>query len=193
MMFSRTKTELPELAEAMHPQVVWGVAVMLGFWGQAGLPPFRLVSGNMSEYPEWLRQVAGAVYAAGWSAVLANQGEMQTGENEADSEGADLMAVLYAVFGVREFSAKELLKVMITEGAARKSGQGFEGLLNYADEAMIRSAVAGTLSSVKVGMWLKGYVGTRFAGAAWYVEKADQRKGNQRMYSLIPVESQATL
>ncbi len=191
--FRRTKTELLELAAAMHPQAVWGVAVLLRSWRDAGEPAFQLASGNLSEYPEWLRIVGGALAHAGYSEVLANQGEMQTEENAADADGADLLAALYAVFGEERFSAKALLKVLLEEGAARKRGEGYDGLLNYADEGMIRSAVTGTLSSVKVGMWLKGYVGTRFAGAAWYVEKADQRKGNQRMYSLIPMGSQATL
>ncbi|MDV0440938.1 hypothetical protein [Methanorbis furvi] len=191
--FSRTKTELLELASAMHPQAVWGVAVLLRFWQQAGEPAFRLVSGNLSEFPEWLRVVGGALAHAGWSAVLANQGEMQSEENEADVEGAELVAALYAVFGERAFSAKALLKILVAEGAARKSGTGHEGLLNYADEAMIRSAVSGTLSSVKVGMWLKEYVGTRFAGAEWYVERSDVRIENVRQYHLVPVESQTVL
>lgn len=132
--------------------------------------------------------VGGTLAHAGWTEVLANQGEMQTQENAADTEGAELVTALHAVFGTERFSAKALLKVLVTEGAARKRGEGVDGLLNYADEGMIRSAVAGTLSSVKVGMWLKGVV-----GAGWYVEKAEQRKGNQRMYALVPVESQATL
>ena len=58
---------------------------------------------------------------------------------------------------------------------------------------MIRAAVAGTLSSVKVGMWLKGFVGTRFAGAAWYVERSAVRVGNVWQYGLVPVDRQATL
>lgn len=111
--------------------------------------------------------VGGTLAHAGWTEVLANQGEMQTQENAADTEGAELVTALHAVFGTERFSAKALLKVLVTEGAARKRGEGVDGLLNYADEGMIRSAVAGTLSSVKVGMWLKGVVGTRFAGAAW--------------------------
>ncbi|MDE2443155.1 MAG: hypothetical protein O0X49_02090, partial [Methanocorpusculum sp.] len=169
MRFRRTKTELLELAAAMHPQAVWGAAVLLRCWQDAGEPVFRLADGNLSEFPEWLRVVGGVLAHAGWPELLANQGEVQTQENAADTEGAELMAALYAVFGEEQFSAKALMKVLVTEGAARKRGEGVDGLLNYADEGMIRSAVAGTLSSVKVGMWLKGFVGTRFAGAEWYV------------------------
>ncbi|HJK78277.1 MAG TPA: hypothetical protein O0Y06_02745 [Methanocorpusculum sp.] len=193
MRFRRTKTELLDLAAAMHPQAVWGAAVLLRFWQQAGEPEFRLASGNLSEFPEWLRVVGGTLAYAGWTEVLANQGEMQTQENAADTEGAELMTALHAVFGEERFSAKALLKVLVTEGAARKRGEGVDGLLNYADEGMIRAAVAGTLSSVKVGMWLKGFVGTRFAGAEWYVERSENRVGNVWQYVLRPVENQAAL
>ena len=193
MLFRRSKTELLELAAAMHPQAVWGAAVLLRFWQQAGEPAFRLSSGNLSEFPEWLRVVGGVLAHAGWTEVLANQGAMQAEENAADTEGAELVTALYAVFGTERFSAKALLKVLVAEGAARKGGEGFDGLLNYADEGMIRAAVAGTLSSVKVGMWLKGFVGTRFAGAAWYVERSAVRVGNVWQYGLVPVDRQATL
>ena len=135
----------------------------------------------------------GVLAHAGWTQVLANQGEVQTEENAADAEGAELVAALHAVFGEERFSAKMLLKVLLAEGERRRRGEGVDGLLNYADEGMIRSAVAGTLSSVKVGMWLKGFVGTRFSGAVWYVEKETERKGNQRMYVLVPVERQSSL
>jgi len=59
MQFRRTKTELLELATAMHPQAVWGAAVLLRFWHDAGEPAFRLASGNLSEFPEWVRVVGG--------------------------------------------------------------------------------------------------------------------------------------
>ncbi|MDE2521655.1 MAG: hypothetical protein O0X93_00665 [Methanocorpusculum sp.] len=193
MRFRRTKTELLELAAAMHPQAVWGAAVLLRCWQDAGEPAFRLADGNLSEFPEWLRVVGGVLAHAGWPELLANQGEVQTQENAADTEGAELMAALYAVFGEEQFSAKALMKVLVTEGAARKRGEGVDGLLNYADEGMIRSAVAGTLSSVKVGMWLKGFVGRRFAGAEWYVERSEIRVGNIWQYVLRPAEGQATL
>ncbi len=193
MRFRRTKTELLDLAVAMHPQAVWGAAVLLRFWQDAGEPVFRLSSGNLSEFPEWLRVTGGVLAHAGWTQVLANQGEVQTEENAADAEGAELVAALHAVFGEERFSAKMLLKVLLAEGERRRRGEGVDGLLNYADEGMIRSAVAGTLSSVKVGMWLKGFVGTRFSGAVWYVEKETERKGNQRMYVLVPVERQSSL
>ncbi|MDE2519153.1 MAG: hypothetical protein O0W93_07050, partial [Methanocorpusculum sp.] len=193
MRFRRTKTELLELAAAMHPQAVWGAAVLLRCWQDAGEPAFRLADGNLSEFPEWLRVVGGVLAHAGWPELLANQGEVQTQENAADTEGAELMAALYAVFGEEQFSAKALMKVLVTDGAARKRGEGVDGLLNYADEGMIRSAVAGTLSSVKVGMWLKGFVGRRFAGAEWYVERSEIRVGNIWQYVLRPAEGQATL
>ncbi|MDE2520969.1 MAG: hypothetical protein O0Y03_06945, partial [Methanocorpusculum sp.] len=68
-----------------------------------------------------------------------------------------------------------------------------DGVRIFAVLAIIRAALAGRRSPVMVGRGLKGFVGTRFAGAEWYVEKIEQRKGNHRVYALVPVESQATL
>ena len=192
LKFSRQKDELIRYAEEMHAKLVWAFAVFLKNWISLGRPSPPPLPGNLSEYPEWFSTIAGSLYAAGFSRVLSNLGEVQTGDNEAETEGCELLARLDAMFGTEMFSPAGLKAVLIREGEQRKEHQvSGQMILDYAPEHLVKAAVAGTLTDVMTGRWISQLADQKFAGYDRFLTKSRTPLGVR--YKLVPVEKQTSL
>lgn len=192
LKFSRQKDELIRYAEEMHAKLVWAFAVFLKNWISLGRPSPPPLPGNLSEYPEWFSTIAGSLYAAGFSRVLSNLGEVQTGDNESETEGCELLARLDAVFGGEMFSPAGLKAALIREGEQRKEHQvSGQMILDYAPEHLVKAAVAGTLTDVMTGRWISQLADQKFAGYDRFLTKSRTPLGVR--YKLVPVEKQTSL
>ncbi|MEA5037152.1 hypothetical protein SDC9_29206 [bioreactor metagenome] len=192
LRFSRQKDELAAFAAGMHPRAVWAFAVFLKNWIAKGRPKPPQRPGNLSEYPKWYATIAGSLYAAGFSKVLSNLDEVQTAENEAETEGCELLSRLDAVFGSEVFTAAGLKAALIREGEQRKEHQvSSQTILDYAPEHLVKAAVAGTLTDVMAGRWISQMAEQKFAGYDRYLTKEKTRAGIR--YHLAPVEIQTSL
>ena len=81
--------------------------------------------------------------------------------------------------------------MLVEEGQMRRTGNGYDGLLNYAPDRLVQSAVSGTLTTQAVGLWMKEYVDVKFAGCPKYLQKMKQPEGNR--YQIREVIPQSTL
>ncbi len=189
--FKRTKTELLSFAEDCHPAVVWAAGVFYAAWKAAGCPAPRPCEGNVSEYDTWYRLCGGCMTAAGYTEFLSNQRELQTEENGFDEDGRAVIELFAARFSSEPFSAKAVQKMLIMEGDARRRGEGFDGLLNYAPEKIVQQAMSGALTTQAVGMWLREYVDVKFAGCSKFLKK--MRFADGMKYQICEVSSQSTL
>ena len=129
--------------------------------------------------------------ANGYSLFLSNLHELQTEENGFDEDGRAVIDLLFARLGAEPFSVKAVQKILITEGDARRRGEGFEGLLNYASERIVMQAMSGALTTQAVGMWLREYVDVKFAGCRRYLKKVRFQDGVK--YQICEVVSQSKL
>lgn len=192
LRFSRKKDELIAYTKEMHPKLVWAFAVFLKNWIAKGRPAPPPCPGNLSEYPEWYSIIAGSLYAAGFSKVLSNMDEVQTAENEAETEGCELLSRLFAKFGSEMFSPAGLKTVLVQEGEMRKDHQvSSQTILDYAPEHLVKAAVAGTLTDVMTGKWISQIADQKFAGYDRYLTKVRTNTGIR--YQLILVENQTDL
>ncbi len=192
LRFSRQKDELIRYAEEMHAKLVWAFSVFLKNWISKGRPAPPPLPGNLSEYPEWFSTIAGSLYAAGFSRVLSNLGEVQTGDNEAETEGCELLARLDTMFGTEMFSPAGLKGVLIREGEQRKEHQvSGQMILDYAPEHLVKAAVAGTLTDVMTGRWISQLADQKFAGYDRFLTKSRTPLGVR--YKLVPVEKQTSI
>ena len=189
--FRRTKTELLSFAASSHPDVVWAAAVFYAAWKAAGCPAPKACAGNVSEYDAWYLLCGGCMTAAGYTEFLSNQRELQTEENGFDEDGRAVIELFAARFDSEPFSAKAVQKMLITEGDARRRGEGFDGLLNYASERIVMQAMSGALTTQAVGMWLREYVDVKFAGCRRYLKKVRFQDGVK--YQICEVVSQSKL
>lgn len=192
LRFSRQKDELIRYAGEMHAKLVWAFSVFLKNWISKGRPAPPPLPGNLSEYPEWFSTIAGSLYAAGFSRVLSNLGEVQTGDNEAETEGCELLARLDAMFGTEMFSPAGLKAVLIREGEQRKEHQvSGQMILDYAPEHLVKAAVAGTLTDVMTGRWISQLADQKFAGYDRFLTKVRTKAGAR--YQLVCLETQTNL
>lgn len=192
LKFDRKKEELIAYAKEMHPKLVWAFAVFLKNWIAKDRPAPPACPGNLSEYAEWYHIIAGSLYAAGFHLVLSNVNEVQTEENTAESEGTELLARIYAKFGLEAFSTGALKAVLIKEGEARRDHMVSPmDVLDYASEQVMNAAVSGTLTDVRVGKWISQIMDQKFSGYPWYLTKARTTAGVR--YQLFPVEIQTSL
>ena len=129
--------------------------------------------------------------AAGYTEFLSNLRELQTGDNGFDEDGKAVIELLAARFKDELFSPKALQKMLVEEGQMRRTGNGYDGLLNYATDRLVQSAVSGTLTTQAVGLWMKEYVDVKFAGCPKYLQKMKQPEGNR--YQIREVIPQSTL
>lgn len=189
--FKRSKNDLLSFAEAAHPRVVWAAGVFYAAWKASGFKPPKACTGNVSEYDTWYRICGGCMSAAGYTEFLSNLRELQTEDNGFDEDGKSVIEILHARFKNEPFSAKALQKVFITEGEFRRRGEGFDGLLNYAPERFVMSAVSGTLTTQAVGRWIRDYVDVKFAGCSYYLKKVRLADGVR--YVICEVMSQSSL
>lgn len=189
--FRRSKSELLAFAEAVHPQVVWAAGVFYAVWKAAGCPAPKPCPGNVSEYDAWYRICGGCMSAAGYTEFLSNLRELQTEDNGFDEDGRAVIELFLERFKNEPFSAKALQKVFIKEGELRRHGEGFEGLLNYAPERFVQSAVSGTLTTQAVGRWIREYVDVKFAGCLYFLKKVRFADGVR--YLICEVVSQSSL
>lgn len=191
--YSRTKTELLGEAVASHPNIIWAFSVLYQSWKNAGYPVPPKCSGDISEYPEWDLLVRGILFHAGFTRMLENQGELQTGENDADIEGAALITMLKLKFPDGVFTPGRVKAVLEKEAELRKNGCPYQDeLLDHAPEDIIRLSLQNALTTTKVGYWLKKYVDAKYAGCDLFL-KRDERTFEGRKYRLVPIESQMTL
>ncbi|ABN06482.1 hypothetical protein Mlab_0306 [Methanocorpusculum labreanum Z] len=192
LRFSRKKDELIAYAQEMHPKIVRAFAVFLKNWIAKGRPAPPPCPGNLAEYPQWYSVIAGSLYAAGFSRVLSNLDEIQTEENEAETEGCELLSRLFAAFGSEVFTAAGLKTAMIREGEQRKEHQvSAQTILDYAPDRLVNAAVAGTLTDVMAGRWISQIADQKFAGYDRFLMKSRTPLGVR--YKLVPVEKQTCL
>lgn len=192
LRFSRTKDELIAYTTEMHPKIVWAFAVFLKNWIAGGrtMPPVS--QGNLSEYPEWYRIIAGSLFAAGFHEILSNMDEVQKGDNEADTEGTELLSRIFAKFGEDPFSTGGMKAALVREGGMRKEHQiSPDDILDYAPEHVVKAAVNGTLTDFIVGRWLSQMIGRKFSGCGWFLMKNRTTVGVR--YQLTSVEKQICL
>ena len=189
--FKRSKSELLAFAEAVHPEIVWAAGVFHAAWKAAGCPSPKPCEGNISEYDTWYTLCGGCMTAAGYTEFLSNLRELQTGDNGFDEDGKAVIELLAARFKDELFSPKALQKMLVEEGQMRRTGNGYDGLLNYAPDRLVQSAVSGTLTTQAVGLWMKEYVDVKFAGCPKYLQKMKQPEGNR--YQIREVIPQSTL
>ncbi|HJJ53204.1 MAG TPA: hypothetical protein O0X66_01720, partial [Methanocorpusculum sp.] len=191
--YSRTKIELLGEAEASHPNIIWAFSVLYQSWKNAGYPAPPKCSGDISEYPECDLLVRGILFHEGFTRMLENQGELQTGENDADIEGAALITMLKMKFPDGVFTPGRVKAVLEKEAELRKNGCPYQDeLLDHAPEDIIRLSLQNALTTTKVGYWLKKYVDAKYAGCDLFL-KRDERTFEGRKYILVPIESQMTL
>ncbi len=161
-------------------------------WIAKGRPAPPPCPGNLAEYPQWYAVIAGSLYAAGFSRVLSNLDEIQTGENEAETEGCELLSRLFAAFGSEMFTAAGLKTAMIREGEQRKEHQvSAQTILYYAPDRLVNAAVAGTLTDVMAGRWISQIADQKFAGYDRFLMKEKTKTGAR--YQLVCLEAQINL
>ena len=191
--YSRTKTELLGEAVLRQPKIIWAFAVLYKSWKAAGYPAPPKCSGDISEYPEWDHLGRGILFHAGYTRMLENQGELQTGENDSDVEGAGLITMLKKKFPEGSFTPGRVRAVLEKEAELRKNGcPNLDELLDHAPEDIIRLSLQNALTTTKVGYWLKKYVDAKYAGCDLFLKRGE-RVGEGRKYSLVSIESQTTL
>ncbi|HJJ30636.1 MAG TPA: hypothetical protein O0X97_00130 [Methanocorpusculum sp.] len=187
--YPKTKTELMQEAAALHPLILWSFAVLYQAWRMSGYVPAKRCSGNMDEYPEWYTLCAGVLSFAGYTHLLENEYELQTSEDEANAEKAEFIRRLYEWKGSEPFTPKDVIERILSE--ADDSGFSLaDGLLNFADDSLISAAKRRMVKTAAVGYWLKGYIGCKFAGCPWYLDKS---RGSHVVYVLKEVVSQKHL
>lgn len=186
LTWTRTKTELETLAETMHPEVIWAFAVFARHWADCGKPAPAPVAGNISEYAEWHRVVCGQLYAAGYTQVLTNLHDVQTAENDAETEGRDLLARIYLWKKTTPFTSGELAAKLLAEGRSRKEGCSSldTDILSSAPDSLINSAIGGRLTPRAVSAWLREYQDRKISGAPAYLTKCGSRTNRGWTYVL---------
>ncbi len=191
--YSRTKTQLLTEGVHLHPKIIWAFAVLQQNWMNAGCPAPPKCSGDISEYPEWDIQVRGILSHAGYTHMLENQGFLQTGDNEADMEGAALIVMLQKTFPEGVFTPGRVRAVLEKEAECRKNGcPSRDELLDHAPEDIIRLSLQNALTTTKIGYWLRKYVDAKYTGCDVFLKRGERTEGG-RPYHLVPVECQKTL
>ncbi|HJJ27134.1 MAG TPA: hypothetical protein O0W95_03480 [Methanocorpusculum sp.] len=187
--YPKTKTELMQEAAELHPMILWSFAVLYQAWRMSGYVPAKRCSGNMDEYPQWYTLCAGLLSFAGYTHLLENEYELQTTEDEVNTEKAQFINRLYEWKGMSPFTPKEIIDKVLIE--ADDNGLSLaDGLLNFADDTLITAAKKRMVKTSAVGYWLKGYIGCKFAGCPYYLDKT---RGSHITYVLKEVVSQQTL
>jgi len=191
--YSRTKTELLREAVLRQPKIIWALAVLYQNWKTAGYPAPPKCSGDISEYPEWDHHVRGLLFHAGYTRMLENQGELQTGENDSDIEGAGFITTLKKKFPEGVFTPGRVRSVLEKEAELRKNGcPGPDELLDHAPEDIVRLSLQNALTTTKIGYWLRKYIDAKYTGCDLFLKRGE-RIGEGRKYSLVSIESQTTL
>ena len=192
LRWSRTKAELETFAEQTHPEIIWAFAVFARHWNDLGQPAPAAVQGNIAEYAEWYRIVCGQLFAAGYTRMLTDIHDVQTTENDAETEGCDLLDRLYFWKKDTPFTTGELTAKLLTEGRNRKDGCSSldTEILSSVPESLITSAVSGKLNPRMVSSWLRMYLERKFSGSSVYLTKCGPRTNRGWNYVLESVAVQ---
>ncbi|HJJ39266.1 MAG TPA: hypothetical protein O0X42_03915 [Methanocorpusculum sp.] len=179
MAFSRTKTELLADAAVLHPKILWSFATLYQSWRSAGYPMPEKKSGNLDEYPDWYQICVGLLSHAGYTHILENQYELQTGDDEENEKKAGFLHKLYQWKGLEPFTPLEMIHRLDGEHASCSVA---EGLLNFADDSLIRAVRENRVKTEHIGLWLRRYLGADAAGCPYTLEKV--RSSGRSTYSL---------
>lgn len=171
--FSRTKTELLHDAAALHPKILWSFAVLFQSWRCEGYPMPDKKSGNLDEYPNWYQLCVGLLSHAGYAHILENQYELQTGDDEENEKKAGFLQKLYQWKKFEPFSPLEMIHRLEAEHASCSVA---EGLLNFADDSLIRAVRENRVKTEHIGLWLRRYLGADAAGCPYTLEKIKNGK-----------------